>query len=446
VPYGETLESAGPGPDALFAAFPADLAAPAASAPPASAPAAPAPVQTKPTSGYGAQGAGGFTATKHALGKLYVRVKDSDARAAIEIRIQPGWHLYHDELGQPDSVGKPTKVTFDQEDAVWSKARFPEPIRLDQPKGGKDGRDTWIWGHEGTIVLYARGRFGPQAKLADLEVDIAGLTCATECIPWSQSLEPAGEGPDELFAAFPADLEVGAGAASDPVAPAHAVPTAAGAIDWDAVQFAEYKPRTEIEQRSLALWLFFAFIAGVLLNVMPCVLPVVSIKVLSFVQQAGEHRSRILALGVAFAAGILAVFLVLAGLAAFANQSWGEQFQNDTFKIVMIAIVFAFSLSLFDVYEIGVPSKVGELASVRREGVADAFFKGMMATALATPCSGPFLGSTLTWALSQDKLTIFAIFTAVGMAWRRPTSCSPPIRRCSSTCPGPARGWRPSST
>ena len=86
---------------------------------------------------------------------------------------------------------------------------------------------------------------------------------------------------------------------------------------------------------------------------------------------------------------------------------------REPFKIAMVAIVFAFSLSLFDVFELGVPSQVGEFASVKREGMRDAFFKGIMATLLATPCSGPFLGSTLAWAVTQTPQVIFAVFMMV---------------------------------
>ncbi|MCK6445875.1 MAG: thioredoxin family protein [Planctomycetes bacterium] len=437
VPYAETLQVAGKGEDSLFAAFPNELAAPAAPGAPSTAGAA---------SDAGAQGqSGGKTefgkpfgqvpgvpglgrGGQRASAKLYLRQHDADVRAAIEVTVQPTYHLYHDELGPPDAVGKPTVVGFDGEGIEWSDTRFPKPHRLEQPGVGDDGRDTWIWGHDGTVVLYTRGRAAAGATLAGVTAKIVGLTCTDggECVPYSQTLEPAGAGPDALFAAFPEDLTVGEAGGERGVTSADAgaggESSASGSsdIDWDAVTFRDYAPRTDTEQKSLLMWLVFAFIAGALLNVMPCVLPVVSIKVLSFVKQAGESRSRIFSLGVAFSAGIMVVFLALAALAVFAKQGWGQQFQNETFKVVMIAIVFGFALSLFDVYELGVPSKVGELAAVKREGLVDAFFKGIMATLLATPCSGPFLGSTLAWALSQEPLVVFAIFTSCGLGMAAP--------------------------
>ena len=87
----------------------------------------------------------------------------------------------------------------------------------------------------------------------------------------------------------------------------------------------------------------------------------------------------------------------------------------------MVAIVFAFSLSLFDVFELGVPKAVGNMASgPPREGLVDAFFKGVLATLLATPCSGPLLGSTLTWALAQPPYVVYTVFLSLGIGMAFP--------------------------
>jgi thiol:disulfide interchange protein len=363
-----------------------------------------------------------------AAAELFVRpLEGAHLRAAIRVRIDPGWHLYHSELGQPDSVGKPTVVSFPEESVLEAQVRFPEPHRFEQPGIGEKGRDTWIWGHEGEIVIHALLRVAEGADAATLQAKLSGLTCQDDgsCIPWSAKPRNGGPGPDALFEAFPVDLAPGKGGA----APANggasdvgiaAVEPEADAVDWDAVTYPEYTVRERPSERGLGMWLLFAFLAGVILNVMPCVLPVVSIKILSFVQQAGESRARIFQLGLSFSAGILAVFLGLAAAAAFAGKGWGEQFQSQEFLVVMIAIVFGFSLSLFDVFEIGVPDQVGSLAAQRREGLGDAFFKGMMATVLATPCSGPFLGSTLAWALTQPASVVFLIFTFVGLGMAAP--------------------------
>jgi len=187
------------------------------------------------------------------------------------------------------------------------------------------------------------------------------------------------------------------------------------------IDFSRYTPRTSPPGHSLLVWMLLAFVAGLLLNVMPCVLPVVSIKVLSFVQQAGESRQRVLAMGLVFAAGMLTVFLALAGAAIVFGLSWGQQFQSQVFLIVMIALVFALALSLFGVYEFGVPAAVGTLAANSpREGFGGVYLKGMLATLLATPCSGPLLGSTLAWTLIQPPLIVLLIFAMLGLGMAVP--------------------------
>lgn len=365
---------------------------------------------------------------QRAQGRLYARGAGADVQCVIELKLDPGWHIYHEELGDGGGVGSPTEVTWAGPGVEWSVTRFPEPEKLPAPGlTAPDGGPAWIYGHEGTILLYAVGRFASgTADPAAIGATITGLTCDEKgCIPYEEELGVAGPGKDSLFAKFPADLVPGvkpAGGAEEtgPAKPSGADRSPeANSPSWDAFAAPTFELRTE-KERSIWLWLVFAFIAGALLNVMPCVLPVVSIKVLSFVKQAGESKKRVFELGVAFAAGIIVVFLALASLAAFAGQGWGSQFQSEPFKIAMVAIVFAFSLSLFDVFELGVPSKVGELASVKREGVRDAFFKGIMATLLATPCSGPFLGSTLAWAVTQTPQVIFLVFLMVGVGMAAP--------------------------
>jgi len=157
-----------------------------------------------------------------------------------------------------------------------------------------------------------------------------------------------------------------------------------------------------------------------ILNVMPCVLPVISIKILSLVQQAKEDRKTVFIHGLVFSAGILAVFLILAFAAANAGHSWGEHFQSSTFLVAMIIVIFLFSLGLFDVYTIEVPGFVSRQGGQAREGLGGSFLKGMLATLLATPCSGPFLGGTLAYALSKPPEIIFAIFASIGVGMAIP--------------------------
>ncbi len=178
------------------------------------------------------------------------------------------------------------------------------------------------------------------------------------------------------------------------------------------------------ESSGYSIWaiLPLAFVAGFLLNLMPCVLPVVGLKLLSFIQQANDSRRRVLLLNLAYAAGLLSVMLVLASLAVFAGLGWGEQFSSTTFSVTLAAVVFAFALSFLGIWEIPLPGFVGaaDAGSSKGEGYGGAFSKGVLSTVLATPCSGPFLGSALAWAIAQPALFTFAVFATVGLGMASP--------------------------
>ncbi len=175
------------------------------------------------------------------------------------------------------------------------------------------------------------------------------------------------------------------------------------------------------KEHSLGVWLLFAFLAGVILNITPCVLPVISIKVLSFVQQASESPARVFKLGLAFSIGMLAVFNILAILATAAGLVWGQHFQSPVFTLVMASVIFVFSLSVYGVFTLGVPRVVGDLAGrAEGEGYVGSVAKGALATVMGTPCLGPFLGSVLVWVATQPPALVFLIFNIVGLGMALP--------------------------
>ena len=169
--------------------------------------------------------------------------------------------------------------------------------------------------------------------------------------------------------------------------------------------------------------ILFGFLGGIFLNLMPCVLPVIGLKVLSFVEQAGRNRWQALLLNVWYSLGLLSVFLVLASLAVFFNLGWGHLFKMAEFNIVMAAIVFAMGLSFLGVWEIPIPGFIGSGKSAdlaQREGFAGAFSKGVITTILATPCTGPFMASALAWAVNQPPVNTYAVFASVGLGMASP--------------------------
>jgi thiol:disulfide interchange protein len=146
-------------------------------------------------------------AQSHARASMAHRVEGEDVRAAIQIAIDPHWHLYHDDLGWPDAVGMPTTVELSGEGVEWGAVQFPEPDVLPQPGIGAGGSDTFINGHEGVIVLHAVGRV--TGELSGLGASLSGLTCEDggSCVPYSQEVTSKEGGADALFANFPEPVE-----------------------------------------------------------------------------------------------------------------------------------------------------------------------------------------------------------------------------------------------
>src|SRR6266542_395506 len=182
-----------------------------------------------------------------------------------------------------------------------------------------------------------------------------------------------------------------------------------------------------VEKKPLLAWLGLAFLGGLILNLMPCVLPVIALKILGFVNQAREAPARVRKLGLIYGLGVLFSFLVLAGVvigvqSAGKLASWGMQFGNPYFLIGMVALVTLVALNLFGLVEVTLSGRAlgtaAELAS--REGAAGAFFNGVLATALATPCTAPFLASALGFAFAQPAAVIVLMFVAVGLGLGTP--------------------------
>jgi len=168
----------------------------------------------------------------------------------------------------------------------------------------------------------------------------------------------------------------------------------------------------------LLLAMLLGLLGGLILNVMPCVLPVISIKILSFVQQGGEDPGRVLRLGLAFCAGILVWFWAFAAVSSAGNVPW----QHPQVIIALAAIVFVLALNLFGVFELTLPGaaagKLDELAS--RQGYTGAFLKGLLATLLGTACTAPFLAGAMAWALTQPAWIVFLVFTSAGVGMAAP--------------------------
>ncbi len=177
-----------------------------------------------------------------------------------------------------------------------------------------------------------------------------------------------------------------------------------------------------VQTGSLVAMLLLAFVGGLILNVMPCVLPVIALKILGFVNQSKEEARRVRQLGAVYGLGVLVSFLALAGLAIGAQRAggvanWGDAFRNPQFQIILTILMTLIALNLFGVFEITLSGKALGAASElsAKPGFPGAFFNGVLATLLATPCTAPFLGVALAFAFTQSPLVTVLVFLAAGL-------------------------------
>ena len=177
---------------------------------------------------------------------------------------------------------------------------------------------------------------------------------------------------------------------------------------------------------SFAWALVLAVAGGLFLNLMPCVLPVISLKLFHFMNMAKENRAEIFKHGLAFCSGVLISFWVLVGILLTlkhygAGVGWGFQLQDPRFVAFMIVLLFVFTLSLWGVFEFGmsIASKAGNLEG-KTKGKMGTFMSGVLATVVATPCTGPFMGPVLGLAMTVPPAQSMVIFSAMGIGMSLP--------------------------
>jgi len=370
---------------------------------------------------------------------------DAPWRLTVTLLPEEGWHLYAPAASSASAVGqgKPTVVS----------ATLPEGIVLRSVRavGVQPATQTELAAAgavEGPVELELElAAEGAAPADVPIELRVGFQTCSdTSCDPpqgirVTTVLPPPAHGMGIGFADIRyAEAARGAVAIAAPAPPATratAVPageplppavdggsgpalTAAGPLPIDAVAVTPVA-------LSLPKALLFGLLGGLILNLMPCVLPVLGLKLLSFAQQSGRARQEVFQMNLWYCAGVFAVFFGLAtasvaanlGLGS-ANLAWGEQFTSTAFNIVMIGIVFAFALAFLGIWELPIPGFIGERAGhvQSQEGPVGAFLKGVLSTVLATPCSGPFLGPVFGFTLTQSTAVTYAVFGAIatGMA------------------------------
>jgi thiol:disulfide interchange protein len=351
---------------------------------------------------------------------------------ALQTAIPKGYHFFDNPMGP--GFGKPMTWSMKgQQGIVWLDLLKQKSKKFKPEVGG------WVKGFEGEPCFFIRGLVSdnaPSGVVRDTLL-IGGLICREACHPVDKKVVITvmiGAEPDQPshFSKEPrlAKLLAKTRISQAPEQPAQTADTASPGLteiallpldsspaagtesySWD------YTPQETGSDLSLLLAILFGFIAGIILNAMPCVLPVLGVKILSFSQGAGMDRKKAILHSLVFSAGIISVFLLLAGLASFANLSWGQQFQDPRALVGIISLIVIFSLGMFDVYLITVP---GGSSGKKQTGLSGHLFSGIFATVLATPCSGPFLGAVLAWSVTQPASVIFTVYASIGMGMSFP--------------------------
>ncbi len=382
------------------------------------------------------------------LGKDHYAPGDT-VEVALIISIPESYHLYSNPIGP--GIGKPLTISPEENsDISWISAIQQEPIKY--VTEGFEDQWAWVWDDESIIVL--RGVIAESANESVItSIKLDGLTCKTACIPVNATaeitLDLTGKSDQTSFGqnekirtvvdnALPiAMVGVDIANASNDEQSAQVVTDINDVPDsvrynWD------YSPQESGVELNLGLALFFAFLAGVILNFMPCVLPVLGIKILSFSNGRTESKAKSIGHSLSFALGMIFVFMILASMAAFADKSWGEQFQEPLFIVGIVGMMFVFALGMFDLFIIFVPNKVAELDMKQDNSTfMGNFSKGVFATILATPCSGPFLGATLAWTLTQSNVVIYLVFLFLGLGMASPYVLLAASSRLSKIIPKP---------
>ena len=327
---------------------------------------------------------------------------DSPARVDFVLDIAPKWHIY----GKASSVGEPTKFEFSLPDGIksvsleWQKEKTFESFG--EKYGGYDGKTTV------SALIYPKS--DAKSGVEKIKVSAKWLACADTCVPQEKSAE--------------FEVEIAGGEKSAANAEISKSKTSPALLTADKPSASESIEPRKAHSGFFAI-LCAAFAGGLILNLMPCVFPVIGLKIMSFARGAGASRKSAVLGAAAYAGGIVASFCALAGAlialrAAGENLGWGFQLQNPIFAATMALLFFAMALSFAGAFEIGAGFAGGSAETGGKRKYLSSAMSGVLAVLVASPCTAPFMGSALGAALAggastAESMSIFAVL-GLGMA------------------------------
>ena len=408
--------------------------------------------------------------TGHAKASLITNLQDSQQESfyiGVRLEMQEGWHTYWEN---PGDSGSPFDATWEvAEGVIVENVEWPTPITIPYPP-------LMTFGYEGDVVFPFKVFRAIDSDLSSITVDFNFLICADICIPEKASLtldlssaipnflvdeaiknlptdfvqtQSVVEGDnlkitfnssqpinsayffprqDNLFAYAPTQQLISLGDNAYEIA----IPVLSNEVDSFSGILSINGEGFQVEEKfksssSMSLWqaILFALIGGLILNLMPCVFPVISLKVLSFVSMGGDDNRKIRNHALSFVGGVMSTFLSIATALIIIRSSgsmigWGYQLQSPVVVGILTLIMLGIGLILLT--NINFAAGLTTLGSSvqSRNDYSGSFFTGVLAVVVASPCTAPFMGAAIGYALLQPSFATLPIFLALGLGFAGP--------------------------
>jgi thiol:disulfide interchange protein DsbD len=408
--------------------------------------------------------------TGHARASLITNLQDSQQESfyvGVRLEMQEGWHTYWEN---PGDSGSPFDAQWNVDQGIIvENVEWPTPVTIPYPP-------LMTFGYEGDVVFPFKVFRAIDSNLSKINLEFDFLICADICIPEKASLSldlstaPPDSLVDEAVKSLPADFiqtqSVVEGdhltikfKSSQPVSNAYLFPREDNLFAYTSTQkwnrLSEdtyeiavpilndevgsfsgilrindegFQVKEELESApSMSLWqaILFALIGGLILNLMPCVFPVISLKVLSFVSMGGNDNTKIRNHALSFVGGVMSTFLSIAAALIIIRSTgsmigWGYQLQSPIVVGILTLIMLGIGLILLT--NINFAAGLTTLGSSvqSRNDYSGSFFTGVLAVVVASPCTAPFMGAAIGYALLQPSFATLPIFVALGLGFAGP--------------------------
>ena len=408
--------------------------------------------------------------TGHAKASLITNLKSSNQESfyvGVRLQMQDGWHTYWEN---PGDSGSPFEANWSTDEGVIvENVQWPTPITIPYPP-------LMTYGYEGDIVFPFQVFRSQETELKTISVDFNFLICADICIPESASLslDLSSASPSKILdnqinnlptktintnSSIEGDNLVISFQSTESISNAYLFPRESGNFFYPENQLLEQIDDTNYKislplldsklsafsgilsldgngfqikeqfssQGGISLWqaILFALIGGLILNLMPCVFPVISLKVLSFVSMGGDDHTKIRNHALAFVGGVMSTFLSIATALIIIRSSgsmigWGYQLQSPVVVGILTLIMLGIGLILLTNINIGAGLTTLGSSVQSKNSYSGSFFTGVLAVVVASPCTAPFMGAAVGYALLQPSFATLPIFLSLGLGFAGP--------------------------